>query len=62
MTLDELREKCEQLAPAGCAASRAVLELFDELHATRVVVDSLADRVYKQSELLNRRAEGVPSA
>jgi hypothetical protein len=57
MTRAALKTKCEQLAPTGCVASMAVLELFAELAAKDDLIRQQCDRIDAQAELLRRRAE-----
>lgn len=57
MTQDELRLKAEQLAPAGCATSAAVLELLAAAAAKDEVILSFGRRIVAQCEILANRAE-----
>jgi len=57
VTFPELREKAEQLAPAGCAMSAAVLELLDDHAAVLDLLDRLGERCLTQSGIITRMVE-----
>lgn len=56
MTQDELRAKAAELAPAGCAVSVPVLQLFRE----RDTLVRIAAEYRRECGKLEERAEGVP--
>lgn len=57
MTPAELRAKAQELAPAGCAMSAAVLELLDDLDGALALLERLGDRCLIQSGIITRMVE-----
>ena len=55
----DYRRRCEAFASAGCLDSKMGLWLLEEVDRLRAIVEGLAERVAKQSELLSRKAEAA---